>query len=113
MFRLLKKFFKLFKSSENSSVVTRKMVLMRASKYRDNGLCYAIHKSLYEYGIITGYLGLITYFPLFTRNNALAFGASESDDFWWPIGNWSTGRKDFLNWLIKQYRDDKTDLRTI
>ena len=112
MFRLLKKFFKLFKSSK-SFPVTRKMVLMRVEKGKTNGLCYAIQLALQDCGIrYCEYFQLSRYFPLFTRQNAIAFGASGAG-YWWPIGDWSSGREEFLNWLIEQYKDDQTDLKTI
>lgn len=112
MFRLLKKFFKLFKNSENYSV-TREIVLIRAGKYRMSGLCWALCVALKDYGMYCEYSHLSKYFPLFTRDNAFAFGAAEDCMYWWPANNWSTGREDFLNWLIEQYKDDQTDLRTI
>ena len=112
MFRLLRKFFELFKSSKNSPL-TRKMVLMRASKHKTNGLCNTIGRALLYYGIIAYSSDLSTYFPLFTRYNAAVFGASESNSYWWTVGDWSTGREDFLNWLIEQYKDDQTDLKTL
>jgi hypothetical protein len=58
------------------------------------------------------YIGLDqNLFPLFTRENAKPFGASDTGTYWWPLGIWNTGRMDFLNWLIEQYQNDETDIR--
>ena len=92
--------------------VTRKEVLKRAKKLKRAGLCFSIDRALIDYGI---YLNVSYHylFPKFRREVALNFGANKSDDWWWECGVWNTGRMDFLNWLIDQYKDDKTNLRKL
>lgn len=46
----------------------------------------------------------------YAKNFSIREKATE-DGFWWKPNNWDTGRLDFLNWLINEYKDDKTDLR--
>lgn len=92
--------------------VTRKEVLKRAKKLKRAGLCFSIDRALIDYEIYSNHL-LITYFPKFKREEALKFGANKSDAWWWEHDVWDTGRMDFLNWLIDQYKDDKTDLRKL
>ena len=93
--------------------VTRKEVLKRAKKLKRAGLCFSIEEALRDYGIRVPYQLLTVYFPQFRREVALNFGANKSDAWWWEYGVWNTGRMDFLNWLIDQYKDDKTNLRKI
>ena len=92
--------------------VTRKEVLKRAKKYQITGLCHAIIFSLNDYGIYTDH---IIVFPLFDRENAKPFKADtyHFGNYWWEKGVWNTGRMDFLNWLIEQYENDKTNLRKL
>ena len=58
-------------------------------------------------------------FPLFTNENAQKFGAkpvfryNTYSEYWWSMGEWNTGREDFLDWLIEQYKDDTTNLRKL
>ena len=56
---------------------------------------------------------LTVYFPKFRREVAFKFGANKSNDWWWEYDVWDTGRMDFLDWLIDQYKDDKTNLRKL
>lgn len=55
-------------------------------------------------------------FPLFTRENALRFGADADKQYWWKPNRWRSWLKPgkcrlaFLNWLIEQYEDDTEDL---
>lgn len=55
-------------------------------------------------------------FPLFTRENALSFGADAHKQYWWKPNEWRSWlnpgkcRLAFLNWLIKQYEGDTEDL---
>lgn len=53
------------------------------------------------------------YFPLMLRKNAEPFNVHPFDSYWWPAGDWTGGRMNFLNWLIDQYKDDKTDLKKL
>ena len=93
--------------------VTRKEVLKRAKKLKRAGLCFSIDEALRDYGIDLSYAFVVKYFPKFRREEALKFGAHELDSWWWEQNVWDTGRMDFLNWLIDQYKDDKTNLRKI
>ena len=92
--------------------VTRKEVLERAKKIRKSGICSSLIFALEDYCIPCS-LQLKMYFPQFVRMNALQFGADTSYEWWWEPDVWDTGRMDFLDWLIEQYKDDKTDLRKI
>lgn len=81
------------------------------------GLCISIYNALQHYGI-NGYLRkLKTFIPLFINKNAVLFRATYHNDinmvYWWEEGVWDTGRLDFLKWLIKQYKDDKTNLKEL
>ena len=52
------------------------------------------------------------YFPLFGGKEVFDFGAHTNyvGNYWWPVGDWSAGRLDYLDWLIEQYKNDKTDI---
>lgn len=76
------------------------------------GLCLALLDACHDYNL--NYSDIIELFPGYTFANAIAFGATEHYmPYWWEKYNWKTGRIDFLNWLIEQYKDDKTDLRKL
>lgn len=92
--------------------VTRKEVLKRAKKLKRPGLCFSIDEALRDYGINLDY-PFMKLFPKFEREEALNFGAEKEDAWWWEHDVWDTGRMDFLNWLIEEYKDDKTNLRKI
>jgi hypothetical protein len=91
--------------------VTRKEVLKRAKKIKKSGLCYTIRDALHKYNIYSRNPEI--YFPKFERKNALQFGADKFYEWWWIPYVWDTGRMDFLDWLIEQYKDDKTNLRKL
>ena len=93
--------------------VTRKEVLKRAKKLKIAGLCFSIDEALRDYGIWVPYQLLTVYFHQFRREVALNFGANKFYSWWWESNVWDTGRMDFLNWLIDQYKDDKTNLRKL
>lgn len=88
-----------------------------AEKHPDRylGLCLLIQDSLRFYGITTQCYTTEEryYFPLYTRQNAFCFGATKDTAYWWHPCQWNTGRMDFLDWLIEQYKDDKTNLRKL
>ncbi len=56
-------------------------------------------------------------FPLLTKSNAERFRSEEDyyciDGYWWKRGDFGlfSGRRQFMRWLIKQYRADKTELK--
>lgn len=89
-------------------------VLRYANEHRDIGLCFTIYHALVHFNINTKDIGMCKsvryYFPEFTIENAEPFGAS-NDTYWWAPYTWKQ-RAEFLNWLIKFYENDKTDLRT-
>lgn len=93
--------------------VTRLMVLQKAKEFKRAGLCYSIRDAMMYYDLIPHALDPTFCFPLFTRRQALSFGAKEWGCYWWKPCVWDTGREAFLDWLIEQYKDDKTDLRTL
>lgn len=91
------------------------------------GLCSLLAEALRYYGILLDGMSfcgrmdeLKKFFPLYTHDNAVKFGARSGEQmseytFWWPSFVWDEegGRMRFLNWLIEQYKDDETDLRTL
>ena len=98
--------------------VTRADVLKRARDYEyTGGLCIAIKCALWDFKIPTEPRprNIISklYFPEFNRKSALVFGADPYSIFWWEVHNWSTGREEYLNYLINCYSDDKTNLRKL
>lgn len=94
--------------------VYRVDVLRYANKHQDWCLCYTIHDALVHFGIDTKEYGICEsvrhYFPEFTNENAIPFGATDAT-YWWTPNVWKDRAK-FLEWLIKFYENDKTDLRT-
>lgn len=95
--------------------VTRKQVLERAKSHEDKaGLCRAISESLLDYNIYSPRLREM--FPKFRYEEAITFGTEGKEyvsrlGYWWPPHEWNGGRMMFLNWLITEYKDDKTNLR--
>lgn len=91
------------------------------------GLCPLLCSALHAYGLIEDDMDstprmyeLRRFFPLYTLDNAVKFGAlreeyASNPTFWWPPFIWNSqgGRMRFFNWLIEQYKDDETNLRTI
>lgn len=88
------------------------------------GLCPLLCSALRSYGLLDYYdmsypvrmYSLEKFFPLYTLDNAVEFGAKlDGYMYWWPHFKWDEegGRMRFLNWLIEQYKDDETDLRTL
>ena len=101
--------------------ITRLDILQNAKKYHSNyrGLCQAIASSAYVLLYDEENKGEAYYYypnegpqkiiPLLTKNNAKPFGAVGLA-YWWREYVWDTGRLDFLNWLIEQYKDDTEDI---
>ena len=91
--------------------------------YYANGLCVAIYLVLSEHGLwkwprnkkynSIDYDKIQVYFPLMTRENALKFGADKTSAFWWRPGEYGlfSGRRRFMRWLMRQYRNDKEELK--
>lgn len=93
--------------------------ILRYVKYIEHcwGLCHSINSALVYCNVDVTAISIDAYisrfFPLFKRKYAEPFNAQPLAVFWWPLGDWTGGRMDFLNWLIDQYKDDKTDLRKL
>lgn len=93
--------------------VLRRVKSLKTSKGLCEGLLYVMGQ---EFDLD---ISISTAFPLFTNENARKFGAKPIEEFisrieyWWEMGNWNTGREDFLDWLIEQYKDDTTNLRKL
>lgn len=91
--------------------VYRKDILEYALKHNHNaGVCNAIWSSLSHYGLgrrINWYL------PLANLYNAKRFNAEASyDGYWWPLGDWKNRTK-YLEWLLEEYKNDKTNLKEL
>lgn len=100
--------------------LTKAMILKKAKCYQSSGLCYAIKRALLYYGYNIHYTCAsdvkdILQIPLYDVKEAVKFNADirhgARTGFWWTIGVWNKGRLDYLNWLINQYKNDKTDLK--
>ena len=93
--------------------VTRVEVLEYAKELQSThqypGLC-ALLKDALEYYEIWSFNFII--FPKFKEEYAKHFGASYHG-YWWERDRWDTGRLDFLNWLIQQYKNDRTNIRKL
>lgn len=93
--------------------VTRVEVLEHAKELQGThqypGLCALLNDALEYYDI---WSPASTIFPKFKEDYAKHFGASYRG-YWWERFNWGTGRLDFLNWLINEYKDDKTNIRKL
>lgn len=51
--------------------------------------------------------------PKLTYANAQRFnGNFFVNGYWFPLGEWEK-RKEFIRWMMNEYKNDKTDLRTI
>jgi hypothetical protein len=115
----------------NKKPITRLDVLQKAKKNKHlfSGLCSAIMETAgsfikgcdyeeeghpYDGFVICNSPDIIPnkLIPKFTHENAKQFNAVDMP-FWWKYGDWDTGRMDFLNWLIEQYKDDTEDVTPI
>ena len=99
----------------NHNPVYRKDILKCAKEYRRTGLCSALDFACSHLSTTPDYNrfqlnNIYEIFPLFTRENALKFNADEKSVYWWDPGVWDTGREQFLDWLIEQYKDDNEDI---
>jgi hypothetical protein len=100
-------------------VIRRYDVLLLAKQKMESGefsgLCNAISASLSEYDLWCPTNRLDDYFLLYNRDQALKFGASKSGNFWWKAYKFGklSGRRRYLNWLIREYKDDQEILKTI
>lgn len=95
--------------------VTRVEVLKHAKElqgtHQYSGLCWLLNKALEDYGL--WWADPLTTFPEFKFENARHFGAYTEYGYWWEEGRWDTGRLDFLNWLIQEYKDDRMNIRKL
>lgn len=82
------------------------------SNHPDNGLCQALCSAL---NCIKDDMSVQEIFPLFSPRTAEQFGAcipmNSYSFYWWPQKDWKGPRKDYLLWLIDQYKDDKENIR--
>ena len=85
--------------------------LQAAHAYR--GLCHLLDDALMGYDIHP--LHLDELLPKYNIEYARCFGAHYHlyHGYWWERGRWDIGRLDFLNWLINEYKDDKTNIRKL
>jgi len=95
--------------------------LLKRSRKDYIGLCCGIN-AVYNKHVALKYAGhyvdvdIKAMFPLFTRENALGFGASKNNAYWWRPHKWRSWSKPgkcrlaFLDWLIEQYDGDTEDL---
>lgn len=97
--------------------VTRLEVLKHAKELQSThqypGLCALLDDALLAYNIYTFHS---TIFPKFSPQYAEHFGALYTKYhgvYWWDRGAWNTGRLEYLDWLIEQYKDDKTNIRKL
>lgn len=98
--------------------------ILRAVKYNYNGLrqygiCTSISKICHIYLKKNPSLRRMDceeaneLFPKLLRSNAYDFNLDGDNAYWWRINDWKGGRMQFLDWLIKEYIDDKENLRNI
>jgi hypothetical protein len=76
------------------------------------------YKNCREYGICTSIrnVGINSLKIVFPKLNyfyaASTIGTYGDPDFyWWTINDWTGGRMEFLNWLIKEYKNDKENIK--
>lgn len=76
------------------------------------GICQGIEDVCKNVFRIANYVNTSALFPEHCFSNAKPFTDKNSypSGYWWPADNWSTGRMEYLDWLIEQYKDDKTNL---
>lgn len=78
--------------------------------YAKPGICVAIVEVFESKGIFITCKEIPDYFPLFTLENAKRFGAKKGL-FWWDYNyGLFSGRRRFMRWLMKQYKNDKEEI---
>lgn len=77
-----------------------------------SGLCSAIDLSAAFFNL-HGAETYTHYIEKYDRNIAIQNFNGEYHPYWWEVGIWNTGRLDFLNFLIKENKTNKIDLRNI
>lgn len=90
--------------------------VLRYAKHKSEsftGLCTCLNFSVRKLLDFDRFFKVSDVFPLFDRSFVILFNANVDGMFWWKPGKWDTGRMDFLDYLIKQYEDDKEDLRVL
>ena len=106
--------------------IYRKDVLIWAKYYYANedydGLCCAIEDSvrdlMYVYNVPQHFIPLLN--PDIVKSFHKRYCVDTSNinyrfkSYWWEPYTWKLngGRLGFLNWMIEQYKDDKTNLKT-
>lgn len=74
------------------------------------GLCSAIELSAAFFNL-HGAESYTHYIKKYDRNIAIQNFGARKESYWWPSCVWNTGRLDFLNFLIKENKTNKIDLR--
>ena len=84
------------------------------SNHPAKGLCYALSSAL---DCVKDNMSVQEIFPLFSPKTAEQFGAcvptSSYRNYWWPEEDWKGSRKDYLLWLIDQYKDNKENIKKL
>lgn len=73
----------------------------------DSGLCYSIASTSRKFKVCNAK----QYIKKFDKDIAIDNFGGKDRLYWWEIGIWDTGRLDFLNFLIKENKTNKIDLR--
>jgi len=92
------------------------LMAVRENHSRYKCLCNAIACTLRPLtGLYPSIEFIQYYFPLFGGRKVFDFGAYNNHEscYWWPVGDWSTGRLDYLDWLIEYYKNNKKDIRKL
>lgn len=94
-------------TSEQQIKVLENIKWTDLKKYKD-GLCYGIMMSLRDTLYINVYsTECKNYIPLFTRENAIKFGANSFTAYWWPFGiKGNECRKQFVDWMIDELKKE-------
>lgn len=102
--------------------VTRYEVLQYAKELQTTrtygGLCNLLDDALMYYNIYYPspteiHSSPAIVFSKFRLRYAKYFGTHYLLGYWWEKGQWDTGRLEFLDWLIDQYKNDKTNIRKL
>lgn len=79
-----------------------------------SGICIAIQKVYLNNGKLIEIFDISKKFPLFTLENAKKFKAVDDTywSYWWKPYNYGlfSGRRRFMRWLMKQYKNDKEEI---
>lgn len=99
-------------------VIRRYDILLLAKQNMESGkcfgLCHALSLALRTYGLVNNNYPS-SYFPLYNQTQAQRFGATDRGGYWWKSSKFGilSGRRRYLNWLIRKYKNDPEILNTI